>query len=235
MKSDVYVRAHFAKHSGKYRQTVQNANKPLYKNIGLELDQNLKGIVLDIGNGGVFVYDTARLKQVIAVDLTFDDDVKDDENIKYIIGDARDLNNIESNSCDNVVMQFLLHHIVEKSKAHTDASILTCLKESRRVLKPGGKLIIIEMLVLSLVERIEDVLYGIDYHLLGLINRPMVKFYSKRGLFSRLHAAGFGQIRTKRIDMGSRWIDPCPALLPGVIKLPAFLYPAKCCSIIAAK
>jgi ubiquinone/menaquinone biosynthesis C-methylase UbiE len=235
MKSGVDVGNHFSKHSGRYRQTVYDANKQLYKNIGSELNKNLKGVVLDIGNGGIFVYDTDRLERVIAVDLTFDDDVKHSKNIKYVIGDARDLSNIESNSCDGVVMQFLLHHIVEKSKALTDNSILAALKESHRVLNASGRLNIIEMLVFSLVEYAEDMLYGINYRLLALFNKPMVKFYSKKGLLSRLHSAGFHKIDTRQISIGSKWVDPCPALLPGLIKLPTFLYPAKCYSIVAEK
>lgn len=234
MKSDVDIRAHFTNHSHRYHQVVRNVNKQLYKNIESELNQNLRGVVLDIGSANVFGYDVNKLQQVIAVDLSFDDETQDSEKIKHIVGDARDLRDIDSDSCDSVIMQFLLHHIVEKSKKLTDNSVLACLKEARRVLKPEGRLIIIEMLVLPFIEFVEDILYAVNHRLLGLINRPMVKFYSKKGLLLKLRSAGFEQIRTKKIAMG-KWIDPFGALFPGVVKLPVFLYPAKCCSIIGVK
>jgi ubiquinone/menaquinone biosynthesis C-methylase UbiE len=234
LKSEVDIGAHFAKHSVRYHQSVQNANKVLYQNIAAELNQNLDGTVLDIGSGNVFDYDITKLSQVIAVDLAFTADMQNTDKIKYIQGDARHLKDIDDNCCDNVIMRFLLHHIVEKSKTLTDNSVLTSLKESNRVLKPNGKLIIIEMLVRPFIEQAENILYGINYKLLTLIRRPMVRFYSEQKLHTMLKAAGFPKITTKQIHMG-KYIDPFGALFPGVIKLPVFLYPARCCSIIAIK
>ena len=234
MKPEVDIGEHFVKHSDKYHQSIQNANSELYKNIAVELNQNLDGTVLDIGSGNVFDYDLAKLNRVIAVDLAFSPDMQNTDKIKYMQGDARDLKDIGNDSCDRVIMRFLLHHIVEKNKPLTDDSVLTSLKESNRVLKTNGKLIIIEMLVLPFIEKAENILYGMNYRLLTLIHRPMIRFYSERNLCTMLKAAGFSQIMIKQIYMG-KYVDPFGALFPGVIKLPVFLYPARCCSIIAIK
>lgn len=234
MKSEVDIGAHFVKQSERYQQVVDGANKELYENIRAELDRNLNGVILDIGNGGVFGYDVDKLERVIAVDLAFDENMQDSEKIKYIRDDARVLKTIESNSCDCVVMQFLVHHIVDENIKLTNDSILASLKEAHRVLKPKGKLIIIEEIVLFFIEYVEDVLYKMNFRLLILINKPMIKFYSEKGLRSRLRSAGFALVTIKKIDQG-KWVDPFGGLFPGVVKIPAFLYPAKCCAIIAVK
>ena len=90
------------------------------------------------------------------------------------------------------------------------------------------------MLVLPFIEQTENILYGMNYKLLSLIHRPMIRFYSDRNLQAMLKTAGFSQIVTKQIPMG-KYVDPFGALFPGVLKLPVFLYPARCCSIIAIK
>ena len=230
MKPKLDIGSHFAKHSKQYLQAVEGANKELYENIRLELDRNLNGTVLDIGNGGVFGYDVGKLEQIIAVDLAFDENMPDNGKIKYICNDARDLNAIESGSCDCVVMQFIVHHIVDENIKLTDGSVLMSLKETHRVLKPKGKLIIIEEIVHSLLEGLENVFYKMNFNLLRLINKPMIKFYSEKGLRSE----GFDLIAFKKIDQG-KWVDPFGGLFPGAIKIPALLFPAKCFAIIVVK
>jgi len=228
------ISAHFKKHSKKYQHVVKNTNKELYKNIEHELNGELTGTVLDIGNGNIFNYDIDKLDRVIAIDLTFEDNMPDTGRIKRIHGDARDLRMLDSKSCDRVVMQFLLHHIVEKTKKDTDGAVLSALKEAYRVLKPEGKMVIIEMLVHPFMERTENILYRLNYELLNFINKPMIKFYSENGLREKLLSADFTQINVKRIDMGKS-IDPFEAILPGVITIPAYLNPTKCYFIVAAR
>lgn len=234
VKAKVNIAEHFSKYSSVYHDAVKNANKELYENIRTVLNQNLKGVVLDIGNGGVFAYDVNKLTQVIAVDLGFDNSIHDTEKIKYLVGNACDLIKINSDSVDCVLMQFLLHHIVGKNRNETDCLIRLSLKEAQRVLKPKGKLIIIEIAVHPFFEYVEDILYNINHFLLSLVNRPMVKFYSKKGLLSKLRSAGFEQLMINKINIG-KWCDPLSALFPGVIKMPAYLYPARHYSITALK
>ncbi len=51
VESKENVTSHFSKKAEEYRKTIDSANNQFYKNIGLELNKDLTGIVLDIGNG----------------------------------------------------------------------------------------------------------------------------------------------------------------------------------------
>lgn len=228
----VDIKEHFAKQTKRYKEVVEDTNKELYENIRKELDKNLKGVVLDIGNGGIFNYNTNKLEKIFAIDLAFKS--KEDGKITYIGGDARNLRKIKNNSCDRVVMQFLLHHITERKKEKTYIGLKKSLKEVNRVLKNNGELIIIEMFVNSLVEKLEDVSYDINSMFFSLINKPMLKFYSKKGLIKILNNVGFSKIITKPINIG-KYIDPFGGILPGFIKIPRIFYPFKCCMIKAIK
>ncbi len=224
---------HFHKHSNAYQEVVSGINRELYQNVRKELEKYLHGRILDIGNGNVFNYDLNKLEEVIAVDVAFRD-MKDTQKIKYFCGDARNLHMVKDNSCDYVVMQFLVHHIVEPSKKMTDNSMTQTLLECRRVLKPGSQLIIVEMLVSPFVEFIEELLYSLNYQLLTWIKKPMIKFYSRLGILSRLSKVNLILSNDFKISMG-KWIDPFEALFPGKVKLPRFLYPAECQFIISEK
>jgi len=232
-KQEVDIGEHFHKHASEYQEVVHGTNKELYQNISRELNQSLSGTVLDIGNGNVFNYDLSRLEHVIAVDIAFKN-MTSTEKITYVTADARDLRGVKTGSCDRVVMQFLVHHIVNTSKRLTDSSVEQCFSECYRVLKPSGKLMIVEMVVHPVVEFFENLLYRMTYRFLSWVNKPMIKFYSLRGIISRLKGAGFTGWTDGEIEMG-KWIDPFEALFPGKIKLPRFLYPAECRLISAQK
>jgi len=226
-KPEADIGKHFSKVTDSYQQAVNSTNQVIYNNVKIELDRNLEGNVLDIGNGGIFNYDTIQLSQVTAVDLSFADNQPERGNIRFIAGDARNLDKIESGSIDCVVMQYLLHHIVGKTPAETKEFVLTSLRETHRVLKPGGKLLIAEINVRPFIEVIENILYRMTFSALRFLNRPMINFYSKNGIVSRLNLSGFHQIDIKEINMG-KWCDPLSGLFPGIIKIPIFLFPARC-------
>ncbi|MBU0648354.1 class I SAM-dependent methyltransferase [Patescibacteria group bacterium] len=234
MNQEVNIGTHFAKQQNQYQQVVNTVHKEWYQNIQQKLDQNLHGVVLDIGNGGVFGYNLTKLKRIIAIDPAFDETWQNTDKIQHIAGDARHLSTIKDNGCDCVIMQLILHHVVEKNIKLTNESILQSLKEAHRVLKPSGKLIIIEQIVSPTLESIEDIFYPTNFYLLGLFNIPMVKFYSLHHLHSKLHSTDFTQITTKKIHMG-QWYDPLGGVLPGIIKIPTWLSPTRCHAIIAIK
>ena len=232
----VDTKDHFAKHQKKYKEVIERGNKYLYKNIREELDKNLQGVVLDIGNGGVFNYNTKKLKKIIAVDLVFKSlkGLKDTNKIRYIAGDARNLKKIKKNSCNSVVMQFLLHHITDADIKKTYKGIEKSLKESQRVLKKKGELLIIEMVVGPFFEKLENAFYNLNSFLFSLINKPMITFYSKDSLCGLLKKAGFRKIYTKHIYVG-KYLQPCGGICPHFIKIPSIFYPMNCYMIKGVK
>src|SRR5262245_37794748 len=78
------------------------------------VSSEVRGIdhLLDIGNGGVFDYDTACVKRITGIDL-FLDKVSDaanlPDNVTMQVGDALDLPKPDS-SFDGVLLVMLLHH-----------------------------------------------------------------------------------------------------------------------------
>lgn len=108
------------------------------------------GSVVDIGNGGVFQYDPRLAERIVAVDPCFavDEMAFDDlpQNVTAIPGSASSLP-LEDESFDTAVLAFLFHHLVGENLGAQREAIRGALSEARRVLKPGGRVLIPESIV----------------------------------------------------------------------------------------
>ena len=107
------------------------------------------GDLLDIGNGGVFDYNVSLPKSITAVDLFLDKLPNDNtkaKNISLIKGDALALPFNEP-LFDGCIMVMLLHHLIGNSVKDNYKNLNTSIHEAFKVLKPGGKLIIMESCV----------------------------------------------------------------------------------------
>jgi SAM-dependent methyltransferase len=235
MKKDDKVECHFAKYSGEYNKYVHSSMRQLFQNIGRAINEQLSGVVLDIGNGGVFSYDTNRLEKVIAVDVAYPRKMEDTGNISFLTGDVRDLSFLGEEKFDCVLMQFLLHHVVESNWKQTEESLVKIFQGAYRLLKPGGKIIIIESIVNPWVEIWENLFYSVNAGILNLLDRPMIKFYSIKGLTRLLNKGCFFDVQQQEIPRGKNWIPIAPALFPGNVKVPPFLFPTRFLRILATK
>src|SRR5262245_36066125 len=67
----------FLDHHREYKSKI--AALETYRNIFKEVSTAVDGadVLVDIGNGGVFDYDTARVEKIIAIDLMFTPDFKE--------------------------------------------------------------------------------------------------------------------------------------------------------------
>lgn len=122
-----------------------------YHRIADALSAELKGIesLLDIGNGGVFDYDTSVVGRITGVDLFLDQlppDIRFPANVTMERGDALGIPKADE-SFDGVVMVMLLHHLIGNSVAQCVANLERAVSEAYRVLRPGGKLVVVESCV----------------------------------------------------------------------------------------
>ena len=104
--------------------------------------------LLDVGNGGVFEYDTTRVREIVAVDL-FLDQLSDSHfppNVTARRGDALSLD--EPDDSYEIVLEALLyHHLVGRRASDSIENIRSAIAEAARVLRPGGRLVVAESCV----------------------------------------------------------------------------------------
>ncbi|HEY1236949.1 MAG TPA: class I SAM-dependent methyltransferase [Solirubrobacterales bacterium] len=121
-----------------------------YRNIRVAVTEELAGteLLLDVGNGGVFDYDTDRVGEIVAVDLFLDQlpDSRFPPNVTPRRGDALNLD--EPDGTYDVVLEALLyHHLVGRRPRDSIENVRRALAEAERVLRPGGRLVVAESCV----------------------------------------------------------------------------------------
>jgi len=153
----------------------------LYQRIGREL--RLAHRVLDLGCGAcelVRYLSETYSQKVTGVDISTNsfpnkrNITKNTRRIRCIRKDATQLGFIQSKMIDAVVMFWALHEMKNPQAV---------LKETHRVLRPGGKILIVEFPRNSLAQKLWN-----------------ENYYTSKELAGFLHKAGFEDIRAKRIE-----------------------------------
>jgi ubiquinone/menaquinone biosynthesis C-methylase UbiE len=120
-----------------------------YKRIRNAIDREIVGArrLLDVGNGGVFDYDTGLAEQIVGVDLFLDDAQSPlGENIVLRRGDALALSEPDE-AYDHVLEISVFHHLIGVDVDSTLVNIRRAVDEAYRVLEPGGRLVVMESCV----------------------------------------------------------------------------------------
>jgi SAM-dependent methyltransferase len=101
--------------------------------------------LLDVGNGGVFEYTAELVESIVAVDLFLSDVSRDrfPDNVEPREGDALALDEPDG-TYDSVLQSFLYHHLVGAKASASVDNVSRAILEAERVLRPGGKLIVVE-------------------------------------------------------------------------------------------
>jgi len=204
-----------------YHEQVSSWFSELYQNAGTALSSRLRGRVLDVGNGGVFNYSLTNVDSLVTLDIAEGAWMESlpSNKIECRIGDARDIP-FEEGEFDRVVMQYLLHHLAERNLRETDQGVEKCLAEAYRVLKQSGKILIVESCLPPVLERIENIGYGLLWYLVKFFDFPMVKQYSLPSLLQMVKGVGFREITAVEMNKG-RYVSQLG------IRTPAKLTPVK--------
>lgn len=118
------------------------------------------GRMLDVGNGGVFEYDTSLVNEIVAVDLFLDqlDPAHFPPNVTPRAGNALDLEEYEA-EYDAVLESLLFHHLVGERVGDLLTNVRRALAEAERVIKPRGRMLIVESCVPRWFYRVEKLLF----------------------------------------------------------------------------
>jgi SAM-dependent methyltransferase len=203
-----------------------------YGIIRCQVNEALRGIhrLLDIGSGGVFDYDTRAVSSIVALDLFFDGlpaSIHIPENITRKQGDALEIPEPDS-SFDGVLMVMMLHHLVGKSVQQSLSNARRAVDEAFRVLKPSGRLIVVESCVPSWFYAFERAVFPLASAAIHLLLRHPATLQYPPCLIAALVAERAALVESGRIPKG-RWI------LQYGIKFPAALTPASPYRFVAQK
>jgi ubiquinone/menaquinone biosynthesis C-methylase UbiE len=215
MAGNEHANAQFFDKWKDYQQLVESIDT--YGLTTRSLAGELRGRVVDVGSGGVVNYSCDDITELVLVDISTDypNHVALPPSAVLKTGSAVSLP-LPDGEYDSLLMQMLVHHLAEADFSTTRARSQTAFREAYRVLKPGGKIVVIESTVHRCFELAEQFSFGLTRRVLGLMGHPMVLQWTSSRLCTFAREAGFTDIRPTRIPRG-RWMiflgHRCPTVL----------------------
>ena len=157
--------------------------------------------LLDIGNGGIINYDASKIGNITALDLFFDENQTPEySNVKFKKGSALDIP-FENGKFDMVLMQNLLHHVIGKNIKESKKMLERAITESYRVLKPHGKLLILESTVPAWFYIIESMAFPL-FARLNPLKHPATFQYTQECIKEAAESKGFTLLEYVNVPKG---------------------------------
>ena len=224
---------YFLEHLLEYKTSVSQIDT--YETIHRFVSERISGAgdLLDVGNGGVFDYDTTRVERITAIDL-FLGNLSSDLIAKYFpknvlprAGSALALPEPDS-KFDYVLMVMLLHHLTGNSWHESWKNAEKALAEAWRVLKPGGRLLIVESCIPQWFFALEKPAFWILSRLLtSVMSHPITFQFPVRMIADNLRRSS-QSVEVVSIPKGKH-------VLQLGLKVPSFLTPVQVYAIEAKK
>jgi SAM-dependent methyltransferase len=221
-------RDHFDRISGRY-QAASDSWGGLYEQVARYLNPLVEGkVVLDVGNGGRFAFDTSLPAGIIALDVSpaMLERITDPRVVK-VVSDAQDMEAVAEGSIDVVCCQLVLHHITGESPGASVEVLERVIASAFRRLRPGGRLVIVEALLGRFLYAAQVVAFPAVRLLLRRFGVSMIFFFRQdllRERMARAFSRAPSDVQTVRLRL-SGWIDPLGGSFPGVLRVPAWLQP----------
>lgn len=203
------TKIYFDKNVQRLRRTKEKYQVEIVYATASTLNSKLRGKVLDIGSGGNINYSLDNIEKLVSLDIsaTSLETSKRDGKIESIPGDARSLG-LKDNLFDCVAILHTVHHLACDDVSATLKNVEDCFRESHRVLKKTGRIFIIDAVCPGIVQTIENLLFRFTLWALGLLDKPMVYYFSLSDLIAILRKVGFKKIESSYLDTGSSKLCP---------------------------
>lgn len=208
------MRTYFDNHAEEYAENIMATQPTFYRNSGELLSRQLSSgdIVLDIGNGGVINYNHRELARLDCADLcvsqTAINKYHTEKHIHFMRTDVTNMTEMASDTYDVVILQALIHHLAGATLKETHRRVRAAISECCRVLKPGGKLLVMESTVKPWFNGVEKALYPIMELFFAICRFGYVYQFSPEGLCKLLSdMPGLQMQSSEPVDVGPHvWI-----------------------------
>lgn len=146
--SIVETNREFFRDNDRYLQLVSDLDTYAYARQAIDGEIAGAKRLLDVGNGGVFDYDTGLVESIVAVDLFLDELPAEvfPANVEARTGDATDLD-ADLRDFDVVLLVMLLHHLTGRQPKDVEDRIRQALAAASAALGRKGRLVIVESCV----------------------------------------------------------------------------------------
>lgn len=213
----------FDKNADRYRKVIENQDFVKQSSLSNVLSSLLTGNILDIGNGGIVDYDPGHANSLFSLDKSFNMLKRGDPILsgRSICGDLKNLP-IKKGSFDVILCKYLFHHLVKGTIKETENYQRDCLKQILQVLRPNGKVIIVENCISRWIEWIELSGFSLWQNIFSWLGFPMLRFFSLQQLSFLLRSTGFTDLHVHRIHLKKSW-----KFIPFLTSFPWFRIPAK--------